>query len=193
MTTETQHTFLPFYGSSLRFRNFALSNELLSLIKDGVEFPVLAKYLTENILKNFDSHGTYFMERPVDENWSITTLRGMEDHIEVDGIGFVASNGLHLANNHAISLAMESGNIGFSRTDGSEFVEEVGSGIDFQDSYQILIIPLIDNLVPRSLIVTVLSKSSEFTATDVELIAFIQILFSFCLYGGKPTTEMFHQ
>ena len=112
--------------------------------------------------------------------------------MEIDGFGFNTGNELHLASNHAIALAMESGNIGFSRTDGSDFVEEVGQGMTLQDSYAILILPLIDNLVPCALIVSVLPELSEFTATDIELIAFLQILFSFSLYGGKLTNEMFY-
>ena len=192
MTTETDSTFLPFYGSSLRFRNFAFANELLGLIGEGVEFSVLTTYLTEKILKSFDPRGTYFMEKPFDGDWNITTLGAVQGDVEVDRSRFNTGNELHLASNHAIALAMESGNIGFSRTDGSDFAEEVGEGTTLQESYRILILPLIDNLVPRALIVTVLPKLSEFTATDIELIAFVQILFSFSLYGGKPTNEMFY-
>ena len=192
MTIETGSTFLPFYGSSLRFRNFALANELLGLIGEGVEFSVLTTYLTEKILKSFNPSGTYFMEKPLGGDWNITTLGANHGDVELDGFGFNTGNELHLASNHAIALAMESGNIGFSRTDGSDFLEEVGQGMTLQDSYGILILPLIDNLVPCALIVSVLPKLSEFTATDIELIAFLQILFSFSLYGGKPTNQMFY-
>lgn len=171
--TGVDSTFLPFRGGDSRFHNFALLTELLGLTIEGKEFDAVLEFVSQNVFSSYSLQGLYILKNQGPQSWKVTQSNSAVDQ-EV-----------HLSANHAIAASFESGAIGFASTNGRLFAIDDDSLSSSTDSYRLLLIPLIDNLVPRSLLVATVGNSQVFSPADIELFSFMQVILSFTAYGSK--------
>lgn len=173
VSVDARATFLPFRGDS-RFHNFALLTELLNFVTEGREIEELLSFVGESVLTPFAPQGFYIFRHWEGSIWKITNLSAQTEEE------------ITLSPNHAVVTSFESGVIGLAATDGwpLELGEEAHSIPG--DSYRLLLIPLIDNLVPRSVLTVVISNSRTLTPPEQELFAFLQVVLSYVAYGSKP-------
>ena len=174
LNAEFESTFLPFRGGGPRFSNFALFTELLGFALEGKEVDLLLDFVSKNVLSNFHVQGLYLLKHIYEETWKVTQSN------------FAVNQELRLAPNHAIASAFESGAIGVASTNGRNLGLAEESPTLAAESYRLLLIPLIDNLVPRSVLVVVIGNSTIFSPADIELFSFLQAIISFVAYGSKP-------
>ena len=177
VTGDLVSNFLPFRGGGARFHNFALLTELLGFVVEGKELEVLLDFIGQNVLNTFSLQGLYMLKHREGEIWKVT-----QSNLEID-------EELRLSSHHAIAIALEGGAIGSASTSGWNFGIDEPTPEIASESYRLLLIPLIDNLVPRSVLVAVIGNSATFTPADLELFAFMQAVISYVAYGSKPLDE----
>ena len=174
---DADSTFLPFRGGGARFHNFALLTELLGFVVEGKELEPLLEFISQNVLSTYSPQALYLLKHLDGQTWRVT-----QSNYEVD-------QELQLSSDHAMASALESGAIGMASTGGWNFgLEEEGLALEVE-SYRLLLIPLIDNLVPRSVLVAVIENSTNFSPSDLELFAYLQAIISFVAYGSKPLDQ----
>ena len=179
VTPELESTFLPFRGGGARFHNFALLTELLGYIAAGVEVEWLLEFIRESVLDTVEIQDLYLLRHTDGLTWRASRVNSQPDQ--------QPDHEVILPPNHAISASLESGAIGISSTDGWLFGLEEDPPTLVSDTYRLLIIPLIDNLVPRSVIVAVIANPIRLISpAEQELIAFLQAIISYVAYGAKP-------
>ena len=171
---EVESTFLPFRGGDSRFNNFALLTELLGLTIEGKEFDAVLEFVSQNVFSSYSLQCLYLLKNQGLQSWKVTQSNS------------AANQEVHLSAHHAIAASFESGAIGFASTNGRLFAVDDDSLSSNTDSYRLLLIPLIDNLVPRSLLVATVGNSQVFSPADIELFSFVQAVLSFIAYGSKP-------
>lgn len=171
---EFDSTFLPFRGDDSRFHNFALFTELLALTHEGKVFEAVLDFVTQNVFGAYSLQGVYILKNQGSQSWRVTQSN------------FVVDQELYLSANHAIATSLESGAIGFASTDGQLFGIEDDSLMSSIESYRLIMIPLIDNLVPRSILVATVGNSQSFSPAEIELFSFVQAILSYSAYGSKP-------
>lgn len=171
---EPESTFLPFRGDDSRFNNFALMTELLRQTLVDQELGVGIDFVAQNVFGAFSMHGLHLMTNQGDQSWKILYSN------------LSANQEIRLSVNHAISACYESGAIGFASTNGRLFTGADESLRASDESYRLVLIPLIDNLVPRSILVAIVGNSKSFSPADIELFSFVQLVLSFIAYGSKP-------
>ena len=172
--TDLESNFLPFRGDGSRFNNFALFTELLGFVLEGKGTDLLLDFVSESVLKSFQIQGLYLLKHLDGETWKVSQSN------------FAEVQELQLSTSHAISASLESGAIGVASTDGGFLHLENGTFSSESDSYRLLLIPLIDNLVPRSVLVAVIENSHDISPAEIELFAFLQVIISYVAYGSKP-------
>jgi hypothetical protein len=179
VSVDSKATFLPFRGDS-RFHNFALLTELLNFVTEGREIEELLGFIRESVLTPFAPQGFYIFRHWEGATWKITHLNAQTEEE------------ITLSPNHAVATSFESGVIGLAATDGwpLELSEEAHSIPG--DSYRLLLIPLIDNLVPRSVLTVVISNSRTISPPEQELFAFLQVVLSYVAYGSKQSDKAHH-
>lgn len=170
----SESTFLPFRGINSRFNNFALFTELLALTVEGKEFDAILEFIAQNVFSSYSLHGLYLLKNQSAQTWKVTQSN------------FAVNQEVHLPENHAIATSFESGAIGFASTNGGLFAIDDDLISSSNETYRLVLIPLIDNLVPRSLLVATVGNSLVFSPTDIELFSFVQAILSFIAYGSKP-------
>jgi len=171
---EPESTFLPFRGDNSRFNNFALMTELLRLTLVDQEFGVGIDFVARNVFGAFSMQSLHLMTNQGDQSWKILYSN------------LATNQEIRLPVNHAISVCYESGAVGFASTDGRLFGGADESLRASEESYRLVLIPLIDNLVPRSILVAIVGNSKSFSPADIELFSFVQLVLSFIAYGSKP-------
>lgn len=177
VSAELESNFLPFRGGGARFHNFALLTELLGFVVEGKELEALLDFIGQNVLNTFSLQGLYMLKQREGEIWKVT-----QSNLEID-------QELRLSSRHAIAIALESGAIGSASTSGWNFgIDEPTPNLG-SESYRLLLIPLIDNLVPRSVLVAIIGNSAAFTPADLELFSYLQAVISFVAYGSKPLDQ----
>jgi hypothetical protein len=174
VSPNTESTFLPFGGGGARFHNFALLTELLNFAVQGRAFEELLKFVSDSVLTSHGPQAVYVLKHREGETWKIVQPTSAIDH-EV-----------RLASDHAITTALESGVVAIASTDGWEFGIDEGSQLPESDSYRLLLIPIIDNLIPRTVLVAVVENSGDYSPADLELFALLQVVLSFVAYGSQP-------
>lgn len=174
VNAEVESTFLPFRGGDSRFKNFALFTELLGLTLEGKEFDAVLDFVVHNVFGAYSLQGLYILKNQGSQSWKVTQSN------------FAVNQELRLSDNHAIAASFESGAIGFASTDGQLFGVEDDSLLSRTESYRLVLIPLIDNLVPRSILVATVGNSLVFSPAEIELFSFLQAILSFIAYGSKP-------
>ena len=172
--TGVDSTFLPFRGGDSRFHNFALFTELLGLTIEGKEFDAVLEFVSQNFFSSYSLQGLYILKNQGPQSWKVTQSNS------------AVIQEVYLSADHAIGASFESGAIGFASTNGRLFAVDDDSLDSITDSYRLLLIPLIDNLVPRSLLVAIVGNSQVFSPADIELFSFVQVILSFTAYGSKP-------
>jgi hypothetical protein len=180
VTAELGSNFLPFRGGGARFYNFALLTELLGFVVDGKGLEVLLEFVDHNVLSSFSPQGLYILKHREGETWKVT-----QTNLEID-------QELQLSQHHAISASLESGAVGVASTGGWQLGMDEGSPALAAESYLLLLIPLIDNLVPRSVLVAIIRNLGDFSASDLELFSYLQAVISFAAYGSKPLDQSYY-
>ena len=174
---EVESTFLPFRSGDSRFNNFALFTELLGLTHEGKEFDAVLDFVAHNVFGAFSLQGLYILKNQDAQTWKVTQSN------------LAVNQELHLSAHHAITASFESGAIGYASTNGRLFGIEDESLVASTESYRLVLIPLIDNLVPRSMLVATVANSQVFSPADIELFSFVQAILSFSAYGSKPLNK----
>lgn len=148
--------------------------ELLGLTIEGKEFDAVLEFVAKNVFSSYSLQGLYLLKNQGPQSWKV-----MQSNSAVN-------QEVRLPGNHAIAASFESGAIGFASTNGRLFGIEDDSLSSSTDSFRLVLIPLIDNLVPRSLLVATVGNSLVFSPADIELFSFVQAILSFTAYGSKP-------
>ena len=177
MSTGLGSNFLPFRGGGARFHNFAILTELVGFVVAGHGLEVILEFVNHNVLSTFSPQCFYILKHREGETWRVTQTK-------VEG-----EQELRLSPQHAISVSLESGAVGVASTGGWELGMDEGSMALASESYRLLLIPLIDNLVPQSVLVAVIRNSGEFSPSDIELFSYLQAVISFVAYGSKPLDQ----
>lgn len=173
VSAGSESTFLPFRGGGARFHNFALLTELLGFVMSGMGIDELLDFVGDNVLDTLALQDLYLLSHWDGLTWKVT------------GPKTELNEFITLAPEHAVATALESGAIGLASTDGWAFeLDQEAQGLP-QDSYRLLLVPLIDNLVPRSVLVAVIANSGPISPAEQELFTFLQVVVSFTAYGSN--------
>jgi len=183
-------SFLPFYDLEPRLeRSIKLIELMESLSQNSGPTQALATIL-RSTLAGFSPTHAFLVSPHVGaggEKWSIT------DHY--DQLGAKQHIDVHLEPEHPLVDAVSGGNICITRTNGDLFefnpfknshAESKNDG-QFVDSQQLLVIPLMENLVARSALVLVINNQVPTTSQDLELLSAVQAIFSFFYFKNQNT------
>ena len=180
-TAGSESTFLPFSGAGGRFHNFALLTELLKFVAEEKKIDELFSFVSDSVLNAYQVQGLYLLKQREGRIWKLT-----EPNSSVE-------QEIHLSGDHAIVTSLGSGAVAITSTNGWGVGLDAGSLVPDSDSYQLLLIPLIDNLIPRLVLVAVLKNCGPYTPADLELFALLQVILSFVAYGGKPLDSSYYE
>ena len=176
----SESTFLPFLNAGTDASHFALYSEILGLVFEGGQVDALVQYVAQNILNTFSLKDIYLLKHEDGQSWQVSNSNSGQQKI-------------WLSSEHAIAASLGSGAIGLACTNGQNYgLEASGLSAD-PDTYQLLMIPLIDNLVPKSVLVAIIGKHNSFSPADVELFNFLQAIISFAAYGAKSMNKTVYE
>ena len=171
---KNDSTFLPFHSNDSRWRNFALSTELLRLIASGASANDLLQWTLDVALVDYRVQTLYLLRKSDSGSWSISWSPSSSESVGIN-------QEFPISDSHALSQAFESGSMGISNTTG-ELFETVhltnSAGTQGRDSFQLLLVPLIGNLVVQEVLVGLIPNESAFEQADVELLSTLQVLLS---------------
>jgi len=189
VSSDSGSTFLPFHDSNALFRNFALSTELLRIVISGAKLADALRFVEDNVLFAYEPRGLYLLEREGEagEKWMVSeqnlsaTTSGMRDETTFEV--------LQPSSQNEIARLTQIGQVGLATTSGLP-LEYTAAKEEFDgESYRLLIIPLIYNLVSNSTLAVVISNKVAIASADIELFAMIQVLISYCANGLNAETN----
>jgi hypothetical protein len=171
---KSDSTFLPFHSNDTRWRNFAVSTELLRLIASGADESELLQWTLDVALADYRVQTLYLIRKSESGNWAVSWSPAATGEIDFNPE-------FPISDTHALSQAFETGSLGISKTTG-ELFETVKmtnpSGTPGHDSFQLLLIPLIGNLVVQEVLVGLIPNEPIFEPADIELLSTLQVLLS---------------
>ena len=175
-------SFLPFYDLEPRLERSIKLIELMESLSQNSEPTTALATILRSTLAGF-SPNQVFLVAPhvgaVGEKWSIIA--------RYEHLGATQPIDVHLEPEHPLVNAVIAGNICITRTNGDIFefnsfrnnVAEFKSDGQFVDSQQLLVIPLMENLVARAALVLVINNIVPTSSQDLEILSAVQAIFSF--------------
>jgi len=184
-------SFLPFYELEPRFERSLKLIELMESICANTEPSIPLATILRSTLESFNPSSAFLLEPHVGsggEKWAVSAY--------ADSLGKKQDLGLDLETTHPLINVINSGNICITRTNGhgfefdiarNQYADSMEDG-QFNDSQQLLVIPLMENLVARSALVLILENRIASDSQDLELLSAVQAIFSF--FHFKNQNEM---
>jgi hypothetical protein len=183
-------SFLPFYDLEPRLERSIKLIELMDSLSQNSEPTKALATILRSTLAGFSPTQAFLLAPhvgAVGEKWSITA--------HYDQLGAKQHLDLHLEPEHPLVAAVSAGNICITRTNGDPFefnpiknsrAESKADG-QFVDSQQLLVIPLMENLVARSALVLVINNQVPTGSQELELLSAVQAIYSFFYFKNQNT------